>query len=438
MFADAGPPSSFQDTSAWNMPLPAAVEGLKRPPVSNSGLSSPTQPRNITKPPSLTDSTSFSTSASSDQDIPPFQAFLRQTPPLIHDHDKPLPLTPSQRKESATSGLSPASRARRSSSVYSQTPSQSIPGSESSWRTEDLPGDHTQSTRPLAYSTSIPDLANKDVPLVLEPRVFSPLINSPSPTLSTVTVPRSPPRSRPTTALLPPPASPVTLRRKVETVSLEKAKQARDAPGAVHLLPEELRAQTLGKAKSQGHMRVDSLEIFAGGASKLLDPPTPSETNTTLIDRQGRQRLLSTPLSTPPIAITSSKDYQFPESRQTPYDNAFHVGPGPFRPMLPPAVEAIEGSEGLHTHGADNNEPRGRRMERRLDRRPTEASGHRGLQRLPTQQYSQSRESMALDLATEYSLWSQQNTYTSDASGYDSDDSIRTHMKMVPQPLFTG
>ncbi|EME79406.1 uncharacterized protein MYCFIDRAFT_79518 [Pseudocercospora fijiensis CIRAD86] len=427
MYVDARPASTFKPNPAWNMPSGL----LKQPPSGNSGSPSPTTTNQYPKLPSAA---SFQFSFSTEnQAVPSFQAFLRQTPPLEHDPNKPLPPTP-VRKDSTTSANT--SIGRRSSSVYSRTPSQWATDSNRSWRTEDLDDDFPLAHhRPIAYSISTPDLLSRISGQLLEPRVFSPLINTPSPTLSAVTDPTSPTHSRPVTTLLPPAViPPIGSKRKIETVSLEKAKEARDAPGAVRLLPEELRAQTVERGRLHGHVRMATLEAL-GGVHTPVAPPL--FTVATLVDNQGRQRLLSTPLATPSVS-TSHQEFPFPAPSKAPYENSFHVGTGPVRSMVPPVAEERRQSTEDRQHAAlvDDAE-RGRRQERgRRSRQYTNESPKAARSSSSVGTYQFDREGEPRNLVDQCNALLAQQYRPSESPNYDSDDSISTHMKMVPQPLF--
>lgn len=442
------------------MPTPQPPGTLKRPPVINAGGSSSSSLSSILRtdrPPLGSGSSSFSLSGL-EQIVPSFQSFVKRTPSLNADIDKPLPPRPIAPKRSFNS-LADALN-RRSSSVYSRTPSQFTPQTPS-WRAQDPEADSPLLFRPMAYSASSPDLSSSEIstPPLLEPRHFSPLIESPR---ATTVASNSRPQSRahstlaslptpspgssaipamyfpPIDTQIPPAAAGLTSptihhgpRQPVRTVSLEKAKETMNAPGAVRLLPEELRAQALKKVNSQGHIRLESIDIFGGAPKMPLPPAIP-----TMTDRQGRERALQTPSG---VEIPNGV-YPFPcpsLPKTSAAYNSFHVGAGPVREMAPPVADSESQSRitwrQLSHEGAD--EPRGRIVERRSHERNSARSDPEVFVN-DAQPYARAVQSQ--NLATEYhSLLSQQQyRQASDSPGYSSDESVRTHMKMVPQPLF--
>lgn len=432
MYIEARPLSTYQPTPGWSIP-PLSPGKLKQPPTRSAAPpSSSPNPRSRTPPqrPQLLGSGSSSSSLSGlEQTVPSFQSFVKRTP--SKDSNKPLPPTPSLAAKRSEGSLID-SYFRRSSSIYSRSPSEWDTESISGWQIEQEPEvGPPLLLQPVAYSVSTPDLSYKnDAPPLLEPRVFSPLLISPSPTVSTFTVDRvesvhepepmpnvaskaRQPRS-PHQSLMPP------NRPKAETISLEKAKQALKAPGAVPLLPEELRAQALKKTRSQGHIRevrLDSIDIFAAGGKGPQPPPL-----ATLIDPQGRKRALLTP---PIETATPAEEYPFlnieaiAAKSAVPYAKAFHVGDGPVRSMAPPVAHARTVSRehvGLFPQDNDSDVSRGRQKQRRLSHNAGQAD-------TVAQAY--------------HSLLTQQQTrQASQSSGWSSDDSVRMRMKMIPQPLF--
>ena len=293
MDIEARPLSTYQPTPGWSIP-PLSPGRLERLPVGGSAASSGSyDPRSRTplQRPQYSGSASSSSSLTGlEQTVPSFQSFIKRTPSL--DSQKPLPPTPSLAVKRSEGSLID-SYFRRSSSIYSRTTSQWDADSHPEWHVEAaLEDDQPMLLQPIAYSASTPDLSQRDdVPALLEPRVFSPLIISPSPTVSTVTVDHAEPGALPT-------ISPKTRqstssgqglmvpsRPTAGMISLEKAKQALKAPGTVPLLPEELRAQALKTPRSQGQIRLDSIDIFAAGGKAPQIPPA-----ATLVDPQGRRR----------------------------------------------------------------------------------------------------------------------------------------------------
>ncbi|KAK4498778.1 hypothetical protein PRZ48_009288 [Zasmidium cellare] len=451
MYLDSRPASTFKPATGWTMPTPPQPPGtLKRPPIVNAGGSSSSS---LARPPLLSTGSSSSSLGGLEQRVTSFQTFIKRTPSVDSDPNKPLPPTPLAEKRSLSTLASALDR--RSSSVYSRTPSQFTPQTPPV-EAQDAEADLPFILQPIAYSASSPDLSTSNLapPQFLEARTFSPLIESPR---TTTVASNSPPESRPQSMPTPPSSespdsptiptiyippsidtqvsSPTTPRltspiayhgprQKVRTVSLAKAKEAMHAPGAVPLLPEELREQALKKAKSQGHIRLESIDIF-GGAEKVPVPPALP----TLVDREGRERVLQTPPEVP------QRDYAFP-SPGLPVTSAayksFHVGTGPVREMAPPLASSPTESKvtwrQLSQDGTD--EPRGRTVERRSYERDSRSS--------PKPFAKDAQADGHDDLAKEYHslLGQQQYRQASESPGYSSDESVRTHMKMVPQPLF--
>ncbi|KAK0897556.1 hypothetical protein LTR91_024056 [Friedmanniomyces endolithicus] len=350
MYVDSKPLSVYGETQSWRMPSPEPTRSLKRPPV-------------------VTAASSSSSLSGMEQTMPSFQSFVKRTPPP--DQTKPLPPTPlrPRRRSSFSSASSrPSSRGpRRSSSIYGRATSQwdleaDVPAIPS-WQTADFT-DQDLLLRPIAYSASTPQLHAE--PPAQKPladlRTYSPLIHSPSPTISRRTTPSPPPGPRPS-ILLPPPAGAVHIPKKhLRMVSLEKAKQMLQAPGAVHLLPEELRAQALGRSRSQDPMRIRSFDIMSGRVTPPQLPETP-----TLVDSQGRERLLSSPrVSLSPVR---RPDYLIPAITSPRGDpsSSFHVGSGPSRTMAPLAGQTREASRVKVAQAlglGDGDDQRGRARER--------------------------------------------------------------------------
>ena len=289
MYVDSILVSKFGETQDWRMPNPQPTGTMKRPLIVKNASSS-------------------SSLSGMEQAVPSFQDFIRRTPPV--DQQKPLPPTPLFPRR-ASSSSPPRSRtpssygARRTSSVYSRTVSQwDLNGM--AWQRNDFadePLPPMPVLQPLAYSTSTPELVEKHLtPPLLQPRTYNPIITTPSPTASRVTTPSPPPQHEPSVLLPTPPVSAQVPKKHLHMVSLEKAKAAVNAPGAVHLLPEELRAQTFGRSRSHEPLRIASEYIIAGKTPpNLPEPPT-------LVDNQGRQRMFRSPKD----SFAAASEYPFP------------------------------------------------------------------------------------------------------------------------------
>lgn len=350
-----------------------------------------------------------------DRSIPNFQDFVRRLPSA--DSSKPLPPVPlAPRRVSSgwpARSRSPSAygnrRGRRASSVYSRTASMwqddTISFSSADFADEPMPPLPT--LQPLAYSLSTPQLGQ-----VLqrndshEPRTYSPLIGTPSPATSRG---RTPSPSRHVSGSVPH-GSPESAGKKVRTVSLEQARRNMEAPGAVHLLPEELRARAIKRRRSDKLLRMDSVDIF----SPINPPQTPDPP--TLIDHQGRRRSIAAAFQnssrltkTPGVEVATGK---------LPYQTSFKVGFGPERHM--------------DFHGVCEPEERGRARERtdcasRLHKRRSE--GKRGMGSINANSAPIQYRSLVPD----------HPAARSPSSGYhdtDSDDSIKNRMKLIPHPLF--
>ncbi|KAI7235889.1 hypothetical protein KC330_g4028 [Hortaea werneckii] len=466
MYIDSKPASLYARTQDWKMPSPQPRgSSIKRPPILKNGSSS-------------------SSLRGMEQSVPSFQTFVKRTPPP--DHLKPLPPTPlhpHQRASSFDSGISqcPSSSGRRSSSVYSRTVSQWNPEwdyqSEEvpevpplpDWRSADFADQDTSLLlRPIAYSASTSQLLEKNQqqqqqqqfppqPQLLEPRAYRPLIVTPSPTASaspsraTTPSPR-PSDSRPSILLPPPPAPAHVPKKHLRTVSLEKAKELIQAPGAAHLLPEELRAQqTLTKktTRSQEPMRMDSLDLFDAG---IVPPDLPASPPglPTLIDEYGRERLLASPRESrvplfsyelpsppPPPPGREWKGSSFP----------FHA-PEPFRADNGRAVsrEKIVQPPRFDQMGEDRGRAR-IRGSRNLsygnyipspgrERRSRVSNGEDYKDRLARDEAQRIAQDYHILLKEEQQeRYRQLSSSPATSRGSEIDD-VRVQMKMVPQPLF--
>ncbi|GAB1729665.1 hypothetical protein NU195Hw_g3626t1 [Hortaea werneckii] len=447
------------------------------------------QPRDsssVKRPPILKNGSSSSSLRGMEQSVPSFQTFIKRTPPP--DHLKPLPPTPlhpHQRASSFDSGISqcPSSSGRRSSSVYSRTVSQWDPEWDSQpeevpevpplpdWRSADFADQDTNLLlRPIAYSASTSQLVEKtqqqqqqpiSQPQLLEPRAYRPLIVTPSPTASaspsraTTPSPRPSSGSRPSILLPPPPASAQVPKKHLRTVSLEKAQELIQAPGAVHLLPEELRAQqtlTRKTTRSQEPMRMVLREGFDAGTVPSLEFPAslPSPVLPTLIDEYGRERLLASPRESR-VPLFS---YEMPSPPLPPAAGEWK-GAGfalhPSERVKGGHDRAVSREKVVHNPRFDQmGEDRGRARIRGSrtpsygnyfpspgrGREPRIGEGEEDEDQVATDE--------ALRIAQDYHILlreEQQERYRQPSSspaasrGSETDD-VRVQMKMVPQPLF--
>ena len=418
MYVDSKPTSTFRDTLGWTMPSPFPTGTIRRPSIIRSDSSSPSL-------------------SGMEQYVPSFQQFVKRTPSVPRE---PLPAPPYEprRASGSSAGCSrtpPVYAARRTSSVYSRSVSQW--GSDnSSWKSDDFvdePLPPLPTLQAVAYSASTPQLGEKQqpTPLLLQARNYSPLMITPSPTASRVSTPSPPPQRKPSILLPEPPVSVQVPRKHLRTVSLEQAKAEINAPGAVHLLPEELRAQTAKKSKSHDPLRMDSVALIAGASPlKLPDPPT-------LVDNQGRQRTLNS-VSEPPAS-----EYPFPpmdpESQDTGLapriDKSNHAA-------LPLHLQQRKTSKdkATQTLGIDdvNHEQRGRTRYRKP--RNVDYEHHIPNKRIETGRSSSEEETDARKIGKEYhSLLTDQYRSPTSSPTYhraESDGSVNSHMKMIPKPLF--
>ncbi|KAI7215260.1 hypothetical protein KC333_g5540 [Hortaea werneckii] len=464
MYIDSKPASLYARTQDWKMPSPQPRGGsIKRPPILKNGSSS-------------------SSLRGMEQSVPSFQTFIKRTPPP--DHLKPLPPTPlhpHQRASSFDSGISqcPSSSGRRSSSVYSRTVSQWDPEwdyqSEEvpevpplpDWRSADFADQDTNLLlRPIAYSASTSQLLEKNPqqqysppqPQLLEPRAYRPLIVTPSPTASTspsrATTPSPrPSESRPSILLPPPPAPAHVPKKHLRTVSLEKAKELIQAPGAVHLLPEELRAQqTLTKksTRSQEPMRMDSLDVFDAGVNVPPDFPASPPALPTLIDEYGRERLLASPRESR-VPLFS---YELPSPPPPPPAREWKGSSFPFHapePFQDGHGRAASREKIVHSSRFDQmGEERGRariRGSRNLSygsyipspgrgRRSRVSGGEDYEDRLARDDAQRIAQHYHILLKEEQQeRYRQPSNSPATSRGSETDD-VRVQMKMVPQPLF--
>ena len=403
------------------MPSPQAAGTLKRPPFIQNGSSS-------------------SNLSSLEQQVLSFQTFIKRTPPL--DHEKPLPPPPSFARR-ASSSSPPQSRAssfygtRRSSSVYSRTMSQ-WGSNDMIWKSTDFVDDPLPPLpmlQPVAYSVSTPQLVKRlPTPPPLEPRTYSPLIIMPPPTVSRATTPSPPSAHKPSILLPTPPASVQVPKNHLHTVSLEKAKETVHSPGAVHLLPEELRAQTPVRSKSHEPPRIASVDLIAGKTPlKLIKPPT-------LVDSQGRQRAIPFPSESFPSAVGYPFPPASPSARLAESSFAFERSTERQMALLASQSRKASKDKVIQALGLDDvDESRGRTRQR--GPRNMEYAHYLPSRRESSGNSSNNEETDAQMIAKEYhTLLTEQYRAQSHSSRFhdtESDDGVKAHMKMVPKPLFT-
>ncbi|TKA28138.1 hypothetical protein B0A50_04109 [Salinomyces thailandicus] len=441
MYIDSKPVSKYTRTEDWRIPTSPRSRSTQRPPALES------------------DSSSTSSSKSMEPGIPSFQTFLKRTPPT--EQQRPQPPMPTRLRRASsfdtTSSRPSSTFGRRTSSVYSRTISQwnpqwdkdqndipSVPALPN-WQSADFADHNGLLLRPIAYSVSTSQLLEKlPQPQMLEPRTYNPLLTTPSPTASRVTTPSPPPprEPRPSVLLPPPPAVAHVPKQHLRMVSLEKAKELMQAPGTVHLLPEELRARSIGKSRSQEPIRIASIDMF-GGASSPSFTAALAAASPTLVDDHGRERLLSLPrVSGGPVF---AHEYPFPPARVSEREELesseiFYQQALPLQRNGSPRTgsrEKVAQTLGLE----DAGETRGR----------TKTRGPRKVSYdhyLPSASHGSSASVASDDLfetdaqviAKEYhSLLSEQYRQPSGSPApklLDSEADVRTHMKMVPQPLF--
>lgn len=348
-------------------------------------------PRPLRRPPAILNLQPSSSSLRGlEQAVPSFQSFVRQTPPPTHQ--KPLPPVPDQNLFDEPRSMSK----RRSSSVYSRTISQWAPTPES-WHSRDL-GASDMFLQPNVYSYSSPHLVESPpTPPLLQPRTFSPLLDSP------LTTPDETPEEWRHESVLLPPAPPAIdvnpTKGHVKTVSLEKAKAAMHTPGKAPLLPEELRALAARSLSVVDHRMNRSAED--------LRTPTTFET----------------PPSLPPLLNIS--DYKSPflrpaAKRPTPDISA----PVSTRPDVVPRRDS--------GHSDISFEARGRTTERQSYQEPMRYGP-------PTEVKTNKQKQQKTDpqrLAETYHSLLKGNKTTSRQRTPDSFENSRADTRLVPQPLF--
>ena len=397
-------------------------------------MPSPQPTGSIKRPRIIANGSSPSFLGGRDQVVPSFQTFVKQTSPI-----DPRDALPPPRRASSTSPVrprAPSTYTRRSSSVYSRSLSQF--GSEaSSWRSADFADEPLPPPPTLllvAYSASTPQLVERQpTPPLLEPRAYRPLIHTPSPTASRVSTPSPPPQHKPSILLPLPPVHVQVPHKHLRTVSLGSAKAGVHSPGAVHLLPAELRAQTIAKSKSQEPVRMDSIAILAG------TPPPQFPEPTTLVDHQGRRRTLRS--ATEQYALA----YPFPNmstKKESPLETFPKPKDGFDREDLSAALQQQrkdsqdKASQTLGVDELDNQRSRTRhRRPRNMDYAHYLPIKAKGANAPPLGSGTDAQM-----IAKEYhSLLTEQYRSASSSPDYyrmDSDESIKSHMKMVPKPLF--
>jgi hypothetical protein len=481
MFIESRPVTGYGETAGWAVPLMPQEDVsrvvLRRPQIRKAKSSTPslrgmerTIPPTLKRPPYTTTDSASSSLSGFEQTVMPFQEFVKRTPPP--DDNKPLPPTPLRvrrssfgKSASASSRGPSSSRPRRTSSVYSRTVSQWIPDSPV-WSASDLadnpmPALPPELLRPIAYSASTPELVETPSSgLLLQPRTYQPLLTTPSPTISRRTTPSPGPtpsqEERKFSILLPTAVDIVDIPKShLRTVSLEKAKATAGAPGAEHLLPEELRAKSKGKVllktrslepilkapqpattKAEPIVR-DTLAMF-GRAVDLPPTPPPALPTMTLVDAEGRDRVVGAPR----LSVAPLPNFSFPvEGVRSPIHttvNAFPVGKNAPKTMIPLTSQAH------HNPSPPSHQPDIYSHERgRSIQRGSRDSGYQY-----NQPHGRKRELSspgqdvvhAHQLAQDYySLLAEQDRQASASSAsrsVQSDVEVGEHMRMVPQPLF--
>jgi len=475
MFIESRPVTGFGETAGWALPLmpqePVPRVPLRRTPLLTSYSSTPslagmeqTIPPTLKQPPLTTNVKS--SLQGHEQTIPPFRDFVKQTPPL--EEDKPLPPTPLRVRGFSFGGTTNSSSRepspsapRRMSSVYSRTVSQWFSDSPT-WSASDLadnpiPALPLEYLQPIAYSASTPQLKETaPVGPFLQPRTYQPLLTTPSPTASRCTS-RSPSPTRASlrkdlraSVLLPTAVDVAQIpRTHLRTVSLEEAKANSSAPGAEHMLPEELRARS--KVTSIPKVRSlepivkppgppvtrDTMAMF--GRSVDLPPDAPGLPSMTLIDAEGRDRVVGTPR----LSVAPSPTFAFPaEPILSPLYTlaAFPVGKNAPRTMTSQSEQIQQDASPYDSQRGHNVPDRGRTIQRGSRYSSFNQYQHDELRRRSSS--STNADEDAQRLAQDYhSMLAEQQRQASASSAsrsITSDAEVGTHMKMVPRPLFNG
>ena len=354
--------------------------------------------------------------------MPTFQSFISRLP-LVEVDFKPLPPTPLRpRRLSSLLGsrdIESILLPRRTSSVYSRTISQWGPGA-GTWIGNSPAQSMPVMRPPIAYSRSTSELPVKAVaPQYLEPRIYSPLITTPSPSISRSSTPSPPP---PHYALAYQRGSPPSISSKKRNVSLAHAKQAMQAPGAVHLLPEELIAQSKGRSRSHEPVRLASMAIIPGDIPEIRSP--------TLRDSQGRQRLVSV-TSTAGYSDTPLSSNQNPDRKDS--EAKFRLSRDPARSVVPLDSQVRAESRAKAAKALGLDEGRGRTRQRGARNVSHHIPKMKRLSSISPDHHV--AESIAADY---HALLTEQYCEASSAEsmGTRSDGEVIERMKMVPVPLF--
>jgi hypothetical protein len=476
MFIESRPVTGFGETAGWALPHmpqePVERVPLRRLPSRTNNSSNPSLagmeqsiPPTLKQPPLTTNDNAVKSSLDGyEQTIPPFKDFIRQTPPP--EDSKFLPLTPLvvRRSSLADSSREPSPSApRRTSSVYSRAVSQWFADSPT-WSASDLadnpiPALPLEYLQPIAYSASTPQLKETTpAGLFLQPRTHQPLITTPSPTASRCTS-RSPSPRRASSrkdlrisVLLPTAVDVAQIpRMHLRTVSLEKAKANSGAAGAEHLLPEEQRAKlketVMPKARSLEPIvkppvpitRVpitrDTMAMF--GRSVDLGLNAPGLPSMTLVDAEGRDRVVGTPM----LSVAPSPTFAFPVepiSSSSPTVNAFPVGNNAPRTMVSLAEQNQE-EPFLEQDYAMSD--RGRPTQRGSRGSDYNRYQHNGQRRRSSSIVNAQADAQRMSHEYHSMLAAEQHrqaTASSASRSIASDAEVGTHTKMVPQPLFNG
>lgn len=404
------------------------------------GLGPKSQPPSALPRPPVTTGPSSSASLlyGMEQAVPSFQSFLKRTPP-VNQH-KPLPPTPRKLRRTASFDSATSSRpssifvrSQRSRSVHSHTMNQQdrepcIPPHSPAFPSRQL-SDSTDRLhvplRPIAYSASTSQL----VPM----QTYSPVVvDTPSPRVSKRTTPSPDPEPRPSILLPSAPTGADIPQHPLRTVSLEKAKQVIHAPGAVHLLPEELCAQGLRRSCSQEPLHITPRDAFAAGISSLDLPRAPR-----LVDSQGRERLVAAATSTftgsPCLTTTRSRKapLTMPELESQPVKTTASVAPQTYEESGNKAAKVL----GLE--GADASRSRERARDLPYEylpktNRTSDASNSPHILQSDAHRITQEYHAIISEHHRQPST-----SLTLDASeNPESAGEVTIQMQMVPQPLF--
>ncbi|SMR53019.1 unnamed protein product [Zymoseptoria tritici ST99CH_1A5] len=429
------------------MSSPQPIAALKRPPLRNAGSSSSSslRPQDAYAHPYTSHSAASSSSSlsgleqySPGHNTTSFQDFIKQTRSI--NPNKPLPPTPLASPPSlGPSQDGTRATKKRSSSVYSRTQSQWLPTSYP-FQDPDFDVDPLPPLRPKDHDDNpykLRDLPPVDNTKFLEPRPFAPLLISPSSSNGDLRPEPTPLALNNTMVLAPQVPSPAksTPRTKARLMSISKAKRDAKAPGAVHLLPEELRAQNA--RRTERHSRLDSLDMLGlGGPPPPPPPPLPVSTVNGQAFAENSRRL------------SASRNSERSDGTYDVLKSSFHVGTGPSREMLPPQDShervTLKVPAGVRPRRSDEEE-RGRPRERSrrgddLSVSPPKLFVH---DMYPYDKAEKAPSEASNDTAG-YDFFLAQydrrpsapRSFTTMSSTVENDDEVRQHMKMVPQPLF--